>query len=271
MKHYIPVYIAAMLFLISAGLMAETSVRANSTPFSICIYDDRAEIRQALQERMKELAKELPLDCGEEVSIEAIKVEGDNIVIDMTINLGDIPFEFISLMEKDIKQAVLDVFLEEYVNADKGLLTKAGLGLKILIKDKNSSARHNIHIYVNEIVMGTAAKTMSKNKKQEAYNLLKMIVWRMQKAETSAEMEDSIKFDITHDCLTITLKVDERKVNLDELKESFSQISPKELVSEMTDAEMITLCKTAEVNIKICCSGLHGAKGFELLFPYTDF
>ena len=250
MKRIIPLLIAAIVFSIPTGLMAGTNAKPLSAQTYTSINDDRTAARQALQEGLKEVAEGLPQDLGDNNSLDAIKIEGDYMIFTMTFDMGDIPFEFISLMEKEFKQMMLEECLKVFDDNDRDLLSVAGLGIKVIIKDRNSNAQHNIRIEINELEMGATAQTMSESKKQEAYNQLKLGVMILQKSMESqapTEMKDLLTADLTPDYLTITLKVDDRKVSLEDLKAIYSQASPKELASNLNlGAEMVTLCKTAE-------------------------
>lgn len=274
MKQLIPLLIAAIVFSIPTGLMAETNAKFLSAQTYTSINDDRTVARQALQEGLKEVAEGLPQDLGDNNSLDAIKIEGDYMVFTMTFDMGDIPFEFISLMEKEFKQMMLEECLKVFDDNDRDLLSVAGLGIKVIIKDRNSNAQHNIRIEINELEMGATAQTMSKSKKQEAYNQLKLGVMVLQKtidSQMPAEMKDAVKINLAPDCLTMTLKVDDRKVSLEDLKAMYSQVSSKELASKLNlGAEMITLCKTAEVGIKIVFQDTESPKYVEFVIPYKD-
>lgn len=274
MKQLIPLLIAAVVFSIPTGLMAGTNAKSLSAQTYTSINDDRTAARQALQEGLKEVAEGLPQDLGDNNSLDAIKIEGDYMVFTMTFDMGDIPFEFISLMEKEFKQMMLEECLKVFDDNDKELLSVAGLGIKVIIKDRNSNAQHNIRIEINELEMGATAQTISKSKKQEAYNQLKLGVMVLQKtidSQLPAEMKDAVKINLAPDCLTMTLKVDDRKVSLEDLKTKYSQVSSKELASKLNlGAEMITLCKTAEVNVKIVFQDTESPKYVEFVIPYKD-
>ena len=274
MKRIIPLLIAAIVFSIPTGLMAGTNAKPLSAQTYTSINDDRTAARQALQEGLKEVAEGLPQDLGDNNSLDAIKIEGDYMIFTMTFDMGDIPFEFISLMEKEFKQMMLEECLKVFDDNDRDLLSVAGLGIKVIIKDRNSNAQHNIRIEINELEMGATAQTMSESKKQEAYNQLKLGVMILQKSMESqapTEMKDLLTADLTPDYLTITLKVDDRKVSLEDLKAIYSQASPKELASNLNlGAEMVTLCKTAEVGIKIVFQDTESPKYVEFVIPYKD-
>ncbi|MBQ2121403.1 MAG: hypothetical protein II199_02805 [Bacteroidaceae bacterium] len=274
MKQLISLLIAAMVFSIPTGLMAETNAKPLSAQTYTSINDDRTAARQALQEGLKEVAKGLPQDLGDNNSLDAIKIEGGYMVFTMTFDMGDIPFEFISLMEKEFKQMMLEECLKVFDDNDKDLLSVAGLGIKVIIKDRNSNAQHNIRIEINELEMGATAQTMSKSKKQEAYNQLKLGVMVLQKtidSQLPAEMKDAVKINLAPDCLTMTLKVDDRKVSLEDLKTKYSQVSSKELASKLNlGGETNTLCKTAEVNVKIVFQDTESPKYVEFVIPYKD-
>ena len=274
MKRIIPLLIAAIVFSIPTGLMARTNAKSLSAQTYTSINDDRTAARQALQEGLKEVAEGLPQDLGDNNSLDAIKIEGNYMVFTMTFDMGDIPFEFISLMEKEFKQMMLEECLKVFDDNDRDLLSVAGLGIKVIIKDKNSNAQHNIRIEINELEMGATAQTMSESKKQEAYNQLKLGVMILQKSMESQAptgMKDLLTADLTPDYLTITLKVDDRKVSLEDLKAIYSQASPKELASNLNlGAEMVTLCKTAEVGIKIVFQDTESPKYVEFVIPYKD-
>lgn len=274
MKQLIPLLIAAIVFSIPTGLMARTNAKSLSTQTYTSINDDRTAARQALQEGLKEVAEGLPQDLGDNNSLDAIKIEGGYMVFTMTFDMGDIPFEFISLMEKEFKQMMLEECLKVFDDNDRDLMSVAGLGIKVIIKDRNSNAQHNIRIEINELEMGATAQTMSESKKQEAYNQLKLGVMILQKSMESqapTEMKDFLTADLTPDYLTITLKVDDRKVSLEDLKAIYSQASPKELASNLNlGAEMVTLCKTAEVGIKIVFQDTESPKYVEFVIPYKD-
>lgn len=274
MKQLISFLIAAIIFSIPAGLMAGTNAKPLSTQTYTSINDDRTAARQALQEGLKEVAEGLPQDLGDNNSLDAIKIEGDYMVFTMTFDMGDIPFEFISLMEKEFKQMMLEECLKVFDDNDRDLLSVAGLGIKVIIKDRNSNAQHNIRIEINELEMGATAQTISKSKKQEAYNQLKLGVMVLQKtidSQLPAEMKDAVKINLAPDCLTMTLKVDDRKVSLEDLKTKYSQVSSKELASNLNlGAEMVTLCKTAEVNVKIVFQDTESPKYVEFVIPYKD-
>ena len=274
MKRLIPLLIAAIVFSIPTGLMAETNAKSLSAPTYTSINDDRTAARQALQEGLKEVAEGLPQDLGDNNSLDAIKIEGDYMVFTMTFDMGDIPFEFISLMEKEFKQMMLEECLKVFDDNDRDLLSVAGLGIKVIIKDRNSNAQHNIRIEINELGMGATAQTMSKSKKQEAYNQLKVGVMVLQKSIDSqlpAGMKDAVKINLAPDCLTMTLKVDDRKVSLEDLKTKYSHVSSKELASKLNlDEETNTLCKTAEVNVKIVFQDTESPKYVEFVIPYKD-
>ena len=274
MKQLIPLLIAAIVFSLPTGLMARTNAKSLSTQTYTSINDDRTAARQALQEGLKEVAEGLPQDLGDNNSLDAIKIEGGYMVFTMTFDMGDIPFEFISLMEKEFKQMMLEECLKVFDDNDRDLMSVAGLGIKVIIKDRNSNAQHNIRIEINELEMGATAQTMSESKKQEAYNQLKLGVMILQKSMESqapTEMKDFLTADLTPDYLTITLKVDDRKVSLEDLKAIYSQASPKELASNLNlGAEMVTLCKTAEVGIKIVFQDTESPKYVEFVIPYKD-
>ena len=274
MKQLISLLIAAMVFSIPTGLMAETNAKPLSAQTYTSINDDRTAARQALQEGLKEVAEGLPQDLGDNNSLDAIKIEGDYMVFTMTFDMGDIPFEFISLMEKEFKQMMLEECLKVFDDNDRDLLSVAGLGIKVIIKDRNSNAQHNIRIEINELEMGATAQTMSKSKKQEAYNQLKLGVMVLQKtidSQLPAEMKDAVKINLAPDCLTMTLKVDDRKVSLEDLKTKYSQVSSKELASKLNlGGETNTLCKTAEVNVKIVFQDTESPKYVEFVIPYKD-
>lgn len=274
MKQLISLLIAAIVFSIPTGLMAETNAKSLSAQTYTSINDDRTAARQALQEGIKEVAEELPQDLGDNNSLDAIKIEGDYMVFTMTFDMGDIPFEFISLMEKEFKQMMLEECLKVFDDNDRDLLSVAGLGIKVIIKDRNSNAQHNIRIEINELEMGATAQTISKSKKQEAYNQLKLGVMVLQKtidSQLPAEMKDAVKINLAPNCLTMTLKVDDRKVSLEDLKTKYSQVSSKELASNLNlGAEMVTLCKTAEVNVKIVFQDTESPKYVEFVIPYKD-
>lgn len=274
MKQLISLLIAAMVFSIPTGLIAGTNAKPLSAQTYTSINDDRTAARQALQEGLKEVAKELPQDLGDNNSLDAIKIEGGYMVFTITFDMGDIPFEFISLMEKEFKQMMLEECLKVFDDNDRDLLSVAGLGIKVIIKDRNSNAQHNIRIEINELEMGATAQTISKSKKQEAYNQLKLGVMVLQKtidSQLPAEMKDAVKINLAPDCLTMTLKVDDRKVSLEDLKTKYSQVSSKELASNLNlGAEMVTLCKTAEVNVKIVFQDTESPKYVEFVIPYKD-
>lgn len=274
MKQLIPLLIAAVVFSIPTGLMAGTNAKSLSAQTYTSINDDRTAARQALQEGLKEVAEGLPQDLGDNNSLDAIKIEGNYMVFTMTFDMGDIPFEFISLMEKEFKQMMLEECLKVFDDNDKELLSVAGLGIKVIIKDRNSNAQHNIRIEINELEMGATAQTMSESKKQEAYNQLKMGVMMLQKAIDSqlpAEMKDAVKINLAPDCLTMTLKVDDRKVSLEDLKTKYSQVPSKELASKLNlGGETNTLCKIAEVNVKIVFQDTESPKYVEFVIPYKD-
>lgn len=274
MKQLIPLLIAAIVFSIPTGLIARTNAKPLSAQTYTSINDDRTAARQALQEGLKEVAEGLPQDLGDNNSLDAIKIEGDYMVFTMTFDMGDIPFEFISLMEKEFKQMMLEECLKVFDDNDKELLSVAGLGIKVIIKDRNSNAQHNIRIEINELEMGATAQTMSESKKQEAYNQLKLGVMVLQKtidSQIPAEMKDAVNISLAPDCLTMTLKVDDKKVSLEDLKAMYSQVSSKELASKLNlGAEMITLCKTAEVNIKIVFQDTESPKHVDFFIPYKD-
>ena len=274
MKQLIPLLIAAIVFSIPTGLIAGTNAKSLSAQTYTSIHDDRTAARQALQEGLKEVSEGLPQDLGDNNSLDAIKIEGNYMVFTMTFDMGDIPFEFISLMEKEFKQMMLEECLKVFDDNDRDLLSVAGLGIKVIIKDRNSNAQHNIRIEINELEMGATAQTMSKSKKQEAYNQLKVGIMVLQKAIDSqlpAEMKDAVKINLAPDYLTMTLKVDDRKVSLEDLKTKYSQVSSKELASNLNlGAEMVTLCKTAEVNVKIVFQDTESPKYVEFIIPYKD-
>ena len=274
MKQLIPLLIAAIVFSIPTGLIARTNAKPLSAQTYTSINDDRTAARQALQEGLKEVAEGLPQDLGDNNSLDAIKIEGDYMVFTMTFDMGDIPFEFISLMEKEFKQMMLEECLKVFDDNDRDLLSVAGLGIKVIIKDRNSNAQHNIRIEINELEMGATAQTMSKSKKQEAYNQLKLGVMVLQKtidSQLPAEMKDAVKINLAPDCLTMTLKVDDRKVSLEDLKTKYSQVSSKELASKLNlGGETNTLCKTAEVNVKIVFQDTESPKYVEFVIPYKD-
>lgn len=274
MKQLISLLIAAIVFSIPTGLMAGTNAKSLSAQTYTSINDDRTAARQALQEGLKEVAEGLPQDLGDNNSLDAIKIEGNYMVFTITFDMGDIPFEFISLMEKEFKQMMLEECLKVFDDNDKDLLSVAGLGIKVIIKDRNSNAQHNIRIEINELEMGATAQTMSKSKKQEAYNQLKLGVMVLQKtidSQLPAEMKDAVKINLAPDCLTMTLKVDDRKVSLEDLKTKYSQVSSKELASNLNlGTEMVTLCKTAEVNVKIVFQDTESPKYVEFVIPYKD-
>lgn len=274
MKQLIPLLIAAIVFSIPTGLIARTNAKSLSAQTYTSINDDRTAARQALQEGLKEVAEGLPQDLGDNNSLDAIKIEGDYMVFTITFDMGDIPFEFISLMEKEFKQMMLEECLKVFDDNDKELLSVAGLGIKVIIKDRNSNAQHNIRIEINELEMGATAQTMSESKKQEAYNQLKLGVMVLQKtidSQIPAEMKDAVNINLAPDCLTMTLKVDDKKVSLEDLKAMYSQVSSKELASKLNlGAEMITLCKTAEVNIKIVFQDTESPKNVDFFIPYKD-
>ena len=274
MKQLIPLLIAAIVFSIPTGLIAGTNAKSLSAQTYTSIHDDRTAARQALQEGLKEVSEGLPQDLGDNNSLDAIKIEGNYMVFTMTFDMGDIPFEFISLMEKEFKQMMLEECLKVFDDNDRDLLSVAGLGIKVIIKDRNSNAQHNIRIEINELEMGATAQTMSKSKKQEAYNQLKVGIMVLQKAIDSqlpAEMKDAVKINLAPDYLTMTLKVDDRKVSLEDLKTKYSQVSSKELASNLNlGAEMVTLCKTAEVNVKIVFQDTESPKYVEFVIPYKD-
>ena len=274
MKQLIPLLIAAIVFSIPTSLIAGTNAKPLSAQTYTSINDDRTAARQALQEGLKEVAEGLPQDLGDNNSLDAIKIEGGYMVFTMTFDMGDIPFEFISLMEKEFKQMMLEECLKVFDDNDKDLLSVAGLGIKVIIKDRNSNAQHNIRIEINELEMGATAQTMSKSKKQEAYNQLKLGVMVLQKtidSQLPAEMKDAVKINLAPDCLTMTLKVDDRKVSLEDLKTKYSQVSSKELASKLNlGGETNTLCKTAEVNVKIVFQDTESPKYVEFVIPYKD-
>ena len=274
MKQLIPLLIAAIVFSIPTSLIAGTNAKSLSAQTYTSIHDDRTAARQALQEGLKEVSEGLPQDLGDNNSLDAIKIEGNYMVFTMTFDMGDIPFEFISLMEKEFKQMMLEECLKVFDDNDRDLLSVAGLGIKVIIKDRNSNAQHNIRIEINELEMGATAQTMSKSKKQEAYNQLKVGIMVLQKAIDSqlpAEMKDAVKINLAPDYLTMTLKVDDRKVSLEDLKTKYSQVSSKELASNLNlGAEMVTLCKTAEVNVKIVFQDTESPKYVEFVIPYKD-
>lgn len=274
MKRLIPLLIAAIVFSIPAGLIAGTKAKPLSAQTYTSINDDRTAARQALQEGLKEVAEGLPQDLGDNNSLDAIKIEGDYMVFTMTFDMGDIPFELISLMEKEFKQMMLEECLKVFDDNDKELLSVAGLGIKVIIKDRNSDAQHNIRIETNEFAMGATAQTMSESKKQEAYNQLKLGVMVLQKtidSQLPAEMKETVKINLAPDCLTMTLKVDDKKVSLENLMAMYSQVSPKELASKLNlGAEMVTLCKTAEVGIKIVFQDTESPKHVDFFIPYKD-
>ena len=274
MKQLISLLIAAIVFSIPTGLMARTNAKPLSAQTYTSINDDRTAARQALQEGLKEVAEGLPQDLGDNNSLDAIKIEGDYMVFTMTFDMGDIPFEIISLMEKEFKQMMLEECLKVFDDNDKKLLSVAGLGIKVIIKDRNSDAQHNIRIETSEFAMGATAQTMSESKKQEAYNQLKLGVMVLQKtidSQLPAEMKETVNINLAPDCLTMTLKVDDKKVSMENLKAIYSQVSPKELASKLNlGAEMVTLCKTAEVGIKIVFQDTESPKHVDFFIPYKD-
>lgn len=274
MKRLIPLLIAAIVFSIPTGLMAGTKAKPLFAQTYTSINDDRTAARQALQEGLKEVAEGLPQDLGDNNSLDAIKIEGDYMVFTMTFDMGDIPFEIISLMEKEFKQMMLEECLKVFDDNDKKLLSVAGLGIKVIIKDRNSDAQHNIRIETSEFAMGATAQTMSESKKQEAYNQLKLGVMVLQKtidSQLPAEMKETVNINLAPDCLTMTLKVDDKKVSMENLKAIYSQVSPKELASKLNlGAEMVTLCKTAEVGIKIVFQDTESPKHVDFFIPYKD-
>ena len=273
MKHLFSLALSMLLFATPASTFAKDFSDVSIIDNKTSIDDDRTEARRLLTKVIQEINDSLPEKFTEELTMNSAKIEGDYLVFTFIIDTANIPFELFRLIESEIKTQLFNEILDLEGGEVRNLLVRAGFGSKVVFKDKNSDASHTFRIEVNEISMGATAKDISKGGKSEAYEFLRIAVDTAQKVlQTAApEMKDLIQFSLVQDWLTVTMKIDDKKVNLDEMKQHLGQISPKDLAKQMNlTSEIISLCKKAEVGIKIVFQDTESPKYVEFVIPYKD-
>lgn len=269
MKHLFSLALSMLLFATPASTFAKDFSDVSIIDNKTSIDDDRTEARRLLTKVIQEINDSLPEKFTEELTMNSAKIEGNYLVFTFIIDTANIPFELFRLMESEIKTQLFNEILDLEGGEVRNLLVRAGFGSKVVFKDKNSDASHTFRIEVNEISMGATAKDISKG----AYEFLRIAVDKAQKfLQTAApEMKDLIQFSLAQDWLTVTMKIDDKKVNLDEMKQHLGQISPKDLAKQMNlTPEIISLCKKAEVGIKIVFQDTESPKYVEFVIPYKD-
>lgn len=269
MKHLLTLTLSLLLLAFSANASTKYHDSLSHIDKSSAINDDRTEAREILAKDIQQYNAKLPEEVGEGFVVNAVKIEGNYIVFTFTLDLGgEIPFEMLSIMEKEMKQVMLESFFKSFDGMDKQILAVAGLGLKATFKDKNSKATHTIRIDPNEIVMGATAQTMTQISKQQALYILETVVKESQKEMDANEGTLSL----SENCLTFTFYLEEEdKAEMEEVKQLYQRMSSQQLMEEFgIEKEMAEVCKAAEINIEVVYIDAQNQNYIEFVIPYKD-